>query len=73
MPLDPYELLIELCETREQHTLPITMRKRLAEMWRRSVGKAILVGWYKDDEALEPDVGTPSILRAAERALHDHI
>lgn len=70
--MDPYEILIERCEIRERHPLPPTMRRRLAEMWRRSVEKAVVVGWHTA-EALEPDAGTASILRAAERALHDTI
>ena len=68
---DPYLTLLALCESREGHILPDAMRHRLAEMWKRSIEKAILVGWHKSEEALVPEVGTPAILRAAERAVHD--
>ena len=69
---DLYAELIARCEAREGHVLPDAMRHRLAEMWKRSVEKAITVGWFKDDWGpAHADAQTSSIIRAAERALVD--
>jgi hypothetical protein len=69
---DPYVLLIGMLESHEGHMLPDSMRQRLANMWKRSVEKAIIVGWYKDDWGpVHAEAQTASILRAAERGLYD--
>lgn len=58
------------CEQKEGHTLPPSMKLRIANCMSRAVEKALLVGWYKDDV---PDVTAVnvSVLRAAERAAVD--
>ena len=69
---DLYAHLIQKAAIKEGIPLPDFLIRRLAAMWKRSVEKAIIVGWYKDEFGpIEADAQTSSILRAAERALDD--
>ncbi len=70
--VEDFERVIAEAEELEEFTIPMRLKRRIANAYARAVEKCLVQSWYDEDYA-EPDRINRTLLRHAERGVRDYI
>lgn len=70
--VEDFERIIEEAEQLEEFSIPMRLKRRIANAYARAVEKCLVLKWY-DEDVTDPERMNRTIQRHAERGVRDFL
>ncbi len=70
--VEDFERIIEEAERLEEFSIPMRLKRRIANAYARAIEKGLVVKWYDEDWS-DPERANRTLYRHAERGVRDYL